>query len=156
MGSFGEGDFLEQSLRNAYPAFRFTLEVSDNYSGVFSECTLPNVEWDVEEVKEGGQNAYIHQLPGQRKSSSRIVLKTGLMTGPLSALSRWYLESMKSTFARRTVTVKLLDSSGEPLVTWCLHEAFPVKWTAPQLKSDSSALAINSLELACGEITITC
>lgn len=154
MATLTESDFLEQSLRNAYPAFRFTLEIADTYSGLFSECTLPNVEWDVEEVKEGGLNSYIHQLPGQRKSSSRVVLKTGVMKGPASALSKWYLDSMKSTFACKTVTVKLLDSDGSALITWDLHDAFPVKWTAPQLKADSNALAINTLELACGEITI--
>ncbi len=155
MGSFGEGDFLTESLRNAYPAFRFTLEVSNNYSGVFSECTLPNVEWDVEEVKEGGLNSYIHQLPGQRKSSSRVVLRTGILKGPLSALYRWYSESMNAKFARRSVTIKLLSMDGRmPIMTWSLQDAFPVKWTAPQLKADGNALAINTLELACGLITV--
>jgi phage tail-like protein len=155
MATLSEEDFLSQNLRNAYPAFRFTLEVADTYAGVFSECTLPNIEWDMEEVKEGGLNTYVHQLPGQQKSSSRIVLKTGVMKGPLSALANWYIDSMKATFARKTVTVKLLNSKGKPLFTWQLHDAFPVKWTAPQLKSDSNALAINTLELACGKIDVT-
>ena len=148
-------DFLDQSLRNAYPAFRFTLEIADTFYGLFSECTLPNVEWEMEEVKEGGLNTYVHQLPGQQKSSSRIVLKTGLLLGPLNALAKWYQNSMESSFARKMVTVKLLDTDGKALVTWNMHDAFPVKWTAPQLKADSSALAINSLELACGQITIS-
>ncbi len=154
MATLTESDFLDQSLRNAYPDFRFTLEIADTYSGLFSECTLPNVEWDIEEVKEGGLNSYVHQLPGQRKSSSRVVLKTGVMQGPLEVLLKWYLDCMKSTFARKTVTIKLLDSDGSALITWHLNDALPVKWTAPQLKTESSALAINTLELACGEITV--
>ncbi len=155
MGSVNEPDYALESLRYTTPAFRFTLEVSDNYSGVFSECTLPNVEWDVEEVKEGGLNSYVHQLPGQQKSSSRVVLKTGILKGPLSGLYRWYRESMNATFARRTVTIKLLSVDGRSaIMTWCLENAFPVKWTAPQLKADSNALAINTLELACGQITV--
>jgi phage tail-like protein len=155
MATLTEQDFLDQSLRNAYPAFRFTLEIANSYSGLFSECTLPNVEWEVEEVKEGGLNSYIHQLPGQRKSSSRVILKTGVMRGPLSVLYNWYIDSMNAKFARKTVTIKLLDSDGETaLMTWALEDAYPVKWTAPQLKSDSDALAINTLELACGQITI--
>jgi phage tail-like protein len=155
MATLSEEDFLSQSLKNAAPAFRFTLEVANTYAGVFSECTLPNIEWDIEEVKEGGLNTYVHQLPGQQKSSSRIVLKTGVMMGASNTLANWYVDSMKATFARKTVTIKLLDSHGKPLIIWQLQDAFPVKWTAPQLKSDSNALAINSLELACGKIDVT-
>ena len=154
-----EMNFLDQSLRNAYPAFRFKLEVAGTYSGLFSECTLPNIEWEVEEVKEGGLNTYTHQLPGQRKSSGRLVLKTGVMIGPLSILTKWYLDAMKSTnasaFSRKEVTVTLMESHGLALITWKLEDAFPVKWTAPQLKADSNAIAINTLELAFGHITIT-
>ena len=160
MATLTESDFLDQSLRNAYPAFRFKLDISDNYSGLFSECTLPTIEWDVEEVKEGGLNTYTHQLPGQRKSSSRIVLKTGILAGPLSVLAGWFTGSMeytfKSAFTRKVVTVTLMDAQGDALVTWNLQDAFPVKWTAPQLKADSNAIAINTLELACGHITVTC
>ena len=160
MATLTKTDFLDQSLRNAYPAFRFKLEVADTYSGLFSECTLPNIEWDVEEVKEGGLNTYTHQLPGQRKSTGRVVLKTGILIGPLHALAEWYLDSMsytfKSAFSRKTVTVILMDFHGDALITWKLEDAFPVKWTAPQLKADSNAIAINTLELACGHISIEC
>jgi phage tail-like protein len=80
--------------------------------------------------------------------------------GPVRALADWYINSMeytfKSTFSRKVVTVTLMDSHGDALITWNLQDAFPVKWTAPQLKADSNAIAINTLELACGHITITC
>jgi phage tail-like protein len=157
MATLTEEDFLDQSLRNAYPAFRFSLEIANSYAGLFSECTLPNVEWEVEEIKEGGLNSYIHQLPGQRKSSSRVVLKTGVLKGPLTALYQWYINSMDAKFSRKAVTIKLLDSDGQTaIMTWALEDAYPVKWTAPQLKADSNALAINTLELACGRITVKC
>ena len=38
--------------------------------------------------------------------------------------------------------------------TWNISNAFPIKWTGPQLKTSENSIAIQSLELAGGEITI--
>lgn len=61
-------------ITHTHAAFRFVVDVGDKRQGVFTECTLPTVEWEVEEVKEG-LNSYVHQLPGRRKAA-RITLKT--------------------------------------------------------------------------------
>jgi phage tail-like protein len=154
MDSMTQQDIITEGMRNVYPSFRYSLEVDDSFAGLFLECTLPTLEWEVEEVKEGGLNTNVHQLPGLQKSSSRLILKTGVLVGSLKYLSKWYLDSMKSTFSRKKVTVKLLSMDSTELVTWEIQDAFPVKLTAPVLKADSNAIAINTLELACGLITM--
>jgi hypothetical protein len=35
-----------------------------------------------------------------------------------------------------------------------IEQAYPVKWTGPTLKTDDNTVAIQTIELACGEITI--
>lgn len=132
-------------------AFRFIVEIGNEPYGVFTECTLPIVEWEIEEVKEGGLNTYVHQLPGRRKAT-RITLKRGVGK---NKLVDWYLEMMHEKFERRSVTVKLLDMAYKPIMTWQLQNAFPVKWTGPQLKSSDSSLAIQTLELVGGEFTVS-
>ena len=42
---------------NPLATFRFTVDIGgDKWVGVFTECSLPAIEWDVEEIKEGGRN----------------------------------------------------------------------------------------------------
>ncbi len=100
-----------RALTNA--AFRFVIDVDGSTQGAFTECTLPVIEWDVEEVKEGGLNTFTHQLPGRRKGA-KITLKHGVGT---SELMDWYIDTMNETFTRKPLTVTLLNSQFESVVT---------------------------------------
>lgn len=132
-------------------AFRFVVSIDGETQAAFTDCRLPEVTWDVEEVKEGGLNSYVHQLPGQRRPVT-ITLKNGVGK---SALVDWYLDIMEGNLTRKPVTVTLLDPMKETVMVWQLSEAFPTKWTGPDLKSDSNAVAIQTLELAGGEVTVS-
>ena len=54
----------------------------------------------------------------------------------------------------KPVTITLMDVSHKPIMTWSLEGALPIKWTGPQLKSDSNAVAIQSLDLVCNDVTV--
>ena len=138
-----------RALTNA--AFRFVVDVDGEAQGAFTECTLPVVEWEVDEVKEGGLNTFSHQLPGRRKKAS-VTLKNGVGS---SALVDWYVDVMSEQFQRKHVTITLLDSQLETVLTWHIADALPVKWTGPQLKTSDNSVAIQSLELSCGEVTVS-
>jgi phage tail-like protein len=138
-------------LSQVNAAHRFVVDVDGQRQAAFTECTLPTIEWEIEEVKEGGLNSFVHQLPSRRKAA-KITLKNGV---GLSELFDWYINAMGEMFFRRSVSVTLLDPKLNPLITWNIKDAYPVKWSGPQLKSDTSAIAIESLELACGEITVS-
>ena len=133
------------------PSFRFLVEVDGQKQAAFTECSLPAIDWEIEEVKEGGLNTFTHQLPGRRKSG-KISLKNGVGK---HILVDWYLECMSEKFKRKSVVIKLLDVSHKPVITWNLDAAYPVKWAGPELKSDANTVAIQTLELACGEISVT-
>jgi phage tail-like protein len=49
---------------------------------------------------------------------------------------------------RRDVTIKLLNEKHEPVAAWSANRCFPVKITAPDLKSDANEAAIESIEIA--------
>lgn len=135
----------------ANAAFRFVIDIEGEAHGVFTECAVPAIEWEIEEVKEGGLNTFTHQLPGRRKGV-KITLKNGVGT---DALMDWYVDTMSETFARRPVTVTLLDMKLDPVMTWHITDAYPVKWAGPQLKTGDNSIAIQTLELACGEVTVS-
>ena len=143
---------VDQQLRNqAHGAFRFVVEINNKPVGAFTECTLPVIELEVEEVKEGGLNTYIHMLPGRRRSA-RITLKNGVGMRDLLA---WYTKTLSGKFERKSVNVTLRDAKGSTVMVWQIAGALPVKWTGPQLNASGNTVAIETLDLVCGEITFS-
>lgn len=147
---------LSRVITNAFPSFRFVVTVNGAPYGVFTECSLPVIDWEFEPVKEGGLNTHIHTLIGRRKET-RFTLKNGVGT---SALVSWYMLTMAEEFTtpgmglRRTVTIVLLNSLKIPVMTWNISEAFPLKWTGPQLNAGENSVAIQTLEFAGGEVVV--
>ena len=141
---------------NTTSSFRFVVLVNGATYGVFTECQLPTVSWATQEIKEGGLNKYTHILPGRREKAT-ITFKNGVGKG--SMLS-WYISVMNEDFSgesnglRRNVTIQLLNSLKAPAMTWHVHEAMPTKWSGPLLKTSENSVAIQSLELSCGEIVV--
>ena len=152
-----ESDRLATAVQNntliasSHPSFRFVVDIDDVPEAAFTECALPTIEWEVEEVKEGGINTYVHQLPGRRKAA-RLTLKNGVGT---NKLVEWYLATMSQEFSRKNVTIKMLDAQLKPVMNWHFSGAYPVKWTGPSLKASDNSIAIQSLEMACAEVTIS-
>ncbi len=149
---------MAQILQETHVAFRYVVEIAGIAVGAFTECTLPVLELEVEELKEGGLNSYVHLLPGRRKAT-RLTLKNGLGKG---GLVDWCLRSLQEEKAElptkietKTVVVTLRDARGEkPICSWHLHHVYPIKWTAPQLQADSNAIAIQTIEFACGLVEV--
>lgn len=139
----------QKLLAQSHVAFRYVVEIDNTKMAAFTECTLPTIEWEIEEVKEGGLNTFVHQLPGRRKAS-RLTLKHGVGKG---LLLDWYIKALSEEFSAKNITITLLNFAGKDVASWVINNAYPIKWTGPQLKSDSNAIAIQSLEFACGEVT---
>jgi len=55
---------------------------------------------------------------------------------------------MRGTVQRKQVSVVLMSSSGDEKRRWKLQNAYPVKWSGPDLKATASEVAIETLELA--------
>jgi phage tail-like protein len=142
--------FDKQLLAQANLAFRYVVMIGKTAMAAFTECTLPVIDWEIQEVKEGGLNTHVHQLPGMRKSA-RLTLKNGVGRGELFD---WCTAVMAEKFERKILEVKLLDAHSNEFAVWSISDAYPIKWTGPQLKSDASAIAIQSIEFACGEIRV--
>jgi phage tail-like protein len=142
----------DQQLRKMLtPAFRFVVTIDGEALAAFTECTLPTMDLDVETVKEGGLNTYQHQLPGPRKAAT-ISLKNGV--GVARRLLALYSNAMSGQPTRVHVTVTLLSPLLTQIMVLDIKDACPVKWIGPQLKTDDNTVAIQTLELTCGEVTV--
>ena len=137
-----------------HPAFRFGVEIDGITGAFFTECTLPTLEVELEEEKEGGFNDGVHLLPGRVKKGT-VTLKRGLTVS--SELLGWYTQIMQGEVSdgHRQVSVILYDSLGEQIVRWDFAKAFPHKWVGPALNSSSASLAIETLELSFESVAVS-
>jgi phage tail-like protein len=132
--------------RDPYLSFNFKVEADNQVLGGFNEVTGLDIETETEKFMQGGVNTYEQQLPGPAKFPSRLVLKSGITDA--SKIWPWYQEVMQGRITRKTVTVSLLDSTGQtPKRTWVFREAVPVKWGGPQLRAVAGEVAMETLEL---------
>lgn len=137
-----------------HAAFRFVVEIDGLSEAYFTSCTLPALEVEVEEEREGGFNDGTHLLPGRVKRGT-VTLRRGLAAS--SALLKWYLDVLQGKVqeSRRQVSVILYDSVGEQVMRWDFGGAYPHKWSGPTLDAASSSLAIEELELSFESVTVS-
>ena len=130
-----------------HATFRFRVSIDGENHAAFTECTLPSLDVETTEIKEGGQNEYSHQLPVRVKAGP-VKLRRGLTKD--SKLLEWYMDVLQGNRAKmyRTVTVTMLDSMENTVATWTFNRAYPTKWVGPTLKAGDKAIAIEELELA--------
>ncbi len=129
-----------------FRGFNFHVEVDGLVVGGFSEVSGLEVETEVQEYREGGLNTHMHKLPGASSYPSNLTLKHGLTD--VDTLWRWHQQVIAGTIERRTMVLFLLDLDLIPTLWWNFKDAYPVKWTGPELKADSSTVAVETLELA--------
>lgn len=128
-----------------YHAFNFLVEIEGILAGGFSECSGLQVETEFLDYREGGVNEYVHRFAGPTKYPP-LILKHGLTL--IDGLWTWHQEVLKGEFKRQNGTIYLLDKKHIPVIWWDFKEAFPVKWTGPDLRADSNSIAVESIELA--------
>jgi len=131
--------------KDPYLSFRFLVELQSLIVGGFSEVSGLQAETEIEEIREGGVNDYVHKLPKITKYSN-ITLKKGITD--CDTLWKWHQDVVNGKVERKTVFVVLMDSEGNEKWRWSFERAYPVKWQGPDLKADSSAVAVETLELA--------
>lgn len=132
-------------------AATFLIEVDGVEIGRFSEISGLEVTVETEEIKEGGQNSFVHRVPG-RMTWPNIRLKRGITQ--TDSLLQWLQKSSGEGFAgngnklqRSTAAITLVGPAGERLRSWEFDGAFPVKWTGPNFAVSSSDMAVEELEI---------
>ena len=128
-----------------YSSFRFLVEIQGLIVGGFSEVSGLQAETEVEEVREGGINYHVHKFPKITKYSN-LILKRGITDSDV--LWKWYQDVVKGVFLRKSGFIILLDGEGNEKWRWHFIDAYPVKWTGPDLKGDSSTIAVETLEIS--------
>jgi phage tail-like protein len=131
------------SMPDPVAELRFKVDVQGISIGRFSECTGIAVEVEMKDYNEGGSNEFVHKLPTRIKYPN-IVLKRGVTHE--DALLKWFWDS-RNAVQRKEMTITLLGPGASTVRTWAFMNAYPVKWTGPNLKAGSNAIATETLEV---------
>jgi phage tail-like protein len=128
------------------PVFHFTVQWGGTRIG-FSEVSGLTQENQAIEYRDGSFPEYSSiKMPGLRKFSN-VTLKRGIVKAD-NEFFRWLSTVKLNQVERRDVVVSLLNENHEPVMTWKIQNAFPVKVEGPGLKATGNEVAIESIEIA--------
>lgn len=141
-----------------YPpvSFHFSVDfssVSDKENDArFQSVSGLNVELETETITEGGENRFEHVLPIRSKYPN-LTLKRGLLTD--SDVITWCLDAFNNlNIAPSNLIVKLLNEEQNPLISWNIINAWPLKWNVSDMNAEDSKLMIETFELRYQYFTI--
>lgn len=142
-------------MANLYPMSVFHFQVQFGGENVtFAEASGLTMENQVIEYRAGENKVYSTiKMPGIPKFAN-ISLKRGIMSGD-NALYIWFSTTALNQIVRRDLTISMLNEDHEPVVTWNVTNAWPVKVEGPGLKASGNEVALETVELAHEGITIT-
>jgi phage tail-like protein len=123
----------------------FSVSIDGQDLGSFMSCEGLAFEVQVETREEGGNNGYVHQLPG------RVTYPTVKFKRPLNSdsqkLQNWFAK-MQYPIKRTTASIRAMTADGIVVATYNLKGVIPVKWSGPQLTSEQAQIATETFEIA--------
>ena len=161
---------------NEYPPSAFYFEVSFTPKGssldtAFQEVSGITSELDTEEVVEGGENRFVHQLPKGIKHP-KLVVKRGIaeIESPLVKWCQSILEDFTTPIVPKQIVVSLFQTQQAepsprptvkwkelinavsgidakiPIRTWNFANAYPVNWEVEDFNSTKNDVAIEKID----------
>jgi len=144
-------------MASNYPLTGFHFKVSwnteDEENVSFSEVSGLSVSTTAIEYREGSDKDYTTlKMPGLKKFNN-VTLKRGSMAAD-NGFFVWFSSINNNVVDRRNVKIMLLDENHDPVVTWSLVNAFPVKYDGGSLNASKGEVLIESVELAYESFTV--
>ena len=137
-------------MPDSYPvSFYFELSFGGE-DAAFQEASGISKELSTEEIVSGGENRFKYKLPSS-VTHQNLVLKRALSPAG-SALIKWCVSSIDgglvNPIIKNDISLNLLNASGEVCRKWTFVDAYPVKFSVSDFKSQESALVIESIEFS--------
>jgi phage tail-like protein len=124
---------------------RFKVMIDNCPIGTFTKCDGLKATFAVKSYEEGGQNNFVHQLPG-RLSYENITLVRSVSEESLG-LAAWFA-SFQAAVKRSTGRITVMDVTGAEVVTWNLMGVFPVSWSAAGSDAAGNGVLLETLVIA--------
>jgi len=136
----------------------FDVKVDGVEIGSFTACEGLAAEYELFEYQEGGENGYVHRIPGRLKHSPIKLTRPiheRMADSKTKELAVWFSEvrtaltkAEPGRTKRKTATITARDSRGTTLAQWNLVDVYPARWTGPSMSGDGNSVLKETLELA--------
>ena len=123
----------------------FVVKIDDTNLGAFTSCDGMTAEVIMEAREEGGNNAYVWQLPTRLKYGNiKLSRPLGANTSKLAA----WVSSMATGYERKTGVIQAMLADGTVVAEWSFIDMVPVRWSGPSFNTDSPKVLTETLEIA--------
>jgi phage tail-like protein len=131
--------------RDEHLALRFWVTIDGVEVAGFASCSPVVAETETFDYAEGGSNVVMTRLPVRTKHPN-VTLRRGLDPG--QDLYRWCEQIRSAEYERRNISITIFGPLGDLVKRYDLVGAYPVKWTGPQLRTETGEVAFESVEFA--------
>ena|SRR2546423_10093070 len=129
------------------PADRFVLTIDNQPDlGDWTSWSGIKIQHKVEELEEGGNGFFAHQLPAGLKYSP--ITFTRVVNKDTARVSKWFTE-WASTGLRSNASVACLTAAGETVASWGLMDCLPSNYSASGGGSGKNEAVTESIEIVC-------
>ena len=131
------------------PVYNYMVIIGENEVVSFSEVSGLMIDYDHLHYRHGmSWMTGDHLIRTQRKPIN-VTLRRGI------SQNRKYLFEWLQSADKRNIRIDLCNELLEPLVSWEVSKALPIKMDAPAFNASSSEVAIETLELIAHNLTLT-
>ncbi len=139
---------------NPLPKFHFEVQWN-NVTINFSEVSGLTLTQELMQYRHGRVKGQVFLRQAGLRKYSNITLKRGMFKSKNDFFEWWDTNSSNEQSAtakpfhtdRRNMTITLLDEKHQPVFTWNVINAWPLKIDYGNLKADSNEVAIETMEI---------
>lgn len=111
----------------------------------FQEVTGLTVDVNLDTYNEGGENRFVHRLPGRTKYGD-LVLKRGMTL--VSGVTAWCVDAIENfNYQPTNMLISLLNEDHLPVSSWYITNAIPIKYDITGLNAEQNQIVIESMTL---------
>jgi phage tail-like protein len=111
----------------------------------FQEVTGLTVDVNLDTYNEGGENRFVHRLPGRTKYAD-LVLKRGMTL--VSGVTAWLIDAIENfNYQPTNMIISLLNEDHLPVSSWYIVNAIPIRYEISGLNAEQNQIVIESLTL---------
>lgn len=111
----------------------------------FQEVTGLTVDVNLDTYNEGGENRFVHRLPGRTRYSD-LVLKRGMTL--VSGVTAWCIDAIENfNYQPTNMLISLLNEDHLPVSSWYVANAIPIKYDLAGLNAEQNQIVIESMTL---------
>ena len=147
-------------IKATYPLPVYNYKVNIGGATVaFSEVSGLDISWGViihseSKTTEPGAGPNWMVMPSIQDAVD-ITLKKGYVKGKnIPVFYDWINGIELNQVEKKDFTVQLCDETGNAVVTWMVHNAFPIRLAAPSFNANNNEIAIECMELKAGWVTM--